>query len=78
MHLPERDEFPHPIGTDVNWQESVFIWWRDVRRPIGGIFRMGHEPNKGRAPIWFGVRCVVGLVYLSRGEPHPRPYAVLA
>ncbi|HEX7944503.1 MAG TPA: hypothetical protein VF495_07555 [Phenylobacterium sp.] len=28
--------------------------------------------------IWFGVRCVVGLVYLSRGEPHPRPYAVLA
>ena len=29
-------------------------------------------------PVWFGVRCVVGLVYLSRGEPHPRPYAVLA
>jgi uncharacterized membrane protein len=28
--------------------------------------------------VWFGVRCVVGLVYLSRGEPHPRPYAVLA
>ena len=55
MHLPERDEFPHPIGADVNWQESVFIWWRDVNRPIGGIFRMGHEPNKGRAAIWFGV-----------------------
>lgn len=28
--------------------------------------------------VWFGVRCIVGLVYLSRGEPHPRPYAVLA
>ena len=28
--------------------------------------------------IWYGVRCVVGLVYLSRGEPYPRPYAVLA
>jgi uncharacterized membrane protein len=28
--------------------------------------------------IWFGVRCIVGLVYLSRGESHPRPYAVLA
>lgn len=32
LHLPERDEFPHPIGDDVNWQESVFIWWRDRHR----------------------------------------------
>lgn len=30
------------------------------------------------ASIWYGVRCIVGLVYLSRGEPYPRPYAVLA
>ena len=28
--------------------------------------------------IWYGIRCVVGLVYLSRGEAYPRPYAVLA
>lgn len=28
-------------------------------------------------PVWFAVRCIVGLVYLSRGEPHPRPYATL-
>jgi uncharacterized membrane protein len=28
--------------------------------------------------VWYGVRCIVGLVYLSRGEPYPRPYAVLA
>ena len=30
------------------------------------------------ATIWYAVRCIVGLVYLSRGEAHPRPYAVLA
>ena len=28
--------------------------------------------------VWYGVRCIVGLVYLCRGEPYPRPYAVLA
>jgi uncharacterized membrane protein len=28
--------------------------------------------------IWYGIRCIVGLVYLSRGEAYPRPYAVLA
>jgi uncharacterized membrane protein len=30
------------------------------------------------ACVWYGVRCVVGLVYLSRGEAYPRPYALLA
>lgn len=30
------------------------------------------------ASIWYAVRCIVGLVYLSRGDAHPRPYAVLA
>ncbi|HET6970083.1 MAG TPA: hypothetical protein VFH92_03065 [Phenylobacterium sp.] len=28
--------------------------------------------------VWYGVRCVVGLVYLNRGEPYPRPEALLA
>ncbi|TAJ72368.1 MAG: hypothetical protein EPO51_09700 [Phenylobacterium sp.] len=32
----------------------------------------------GGAGIWYGVRCVVGLVFLSRGEAYPRPYAVIA
>ncbi|WP_293903996.1 hypothetical protein [Phenylobacterium sp.] len=32
----------------------------------------------GVASIWFGIRCILGLVYLSRDEPHPRPYALLA
>lgn len=28
--------------------------------------------------VWFAVRCIVGLVYLSRGEGHPRPDTWLA
>lgn len=32
----------------------------------------------GVVGIWFAVRCIVGLVYLSRGEAYPRPYAMLA
>jgi hypothetical protein len=59
LHLPDSDEYPHPIVEgDPFWQESVFIGWRDATRPIGGIFRLGHEPNwqgRGRAPVWFGV-----------------------
>ena len=32
----------------------------------------------GVTAVWFGLRCILGLVYLSRGEAYPRPYAVLA
>ncbi len=28
--------------------------------------------------IWFVVRCIVGAVYLARGEAHPRPDTVMA
>jgi uncharacterized membrane protein len=28
--------------------------------------------------VWYGLRLVLGVVRLSRDEPYPRPYAVLA
>lgn len=31
----------------------------------------------GGASIWFAIRCIVGLVHLSRGDAYPRPYAVI-
>ena len=27
----------------------------------------------GVVSVWFAVRCIVGLVYLSQGEAYPRP-----
>ena len=27
--------------------------------------------------VWYGLRCVVGVIYLAQGEPSPRPYAAL-
>ena len=32
----------------------------------------------GVTAVWFGLRCILGLVYLSRGEAYPRPYAWVA
>ena len=28
--------------------------------------------------IWFGVRCVLGVIFLARNEPYPRPHSWLA
>lgn len=27
--------------------------------------------------VWYGLRCIVGVIYLAQGEPYPRPYALL-
>ncbi len=27
--------------------------------------------------VWFTVRAIVGVIYLARDEPYPRPYAML-
>ncbi len=29
------------------------------------------------AAVWFGIRCIVGLIHLSRGDAYPRPDALL-
>lgn len=28
--------------------------------------------------VWWALRCIVGVIYLARDEPHPRPYTWLA
>lgn len=28
--------------------------------------------------IWYGVRCVLGVIFLARNEPYPRPHTWLA
>ena len=30
------------------------------------------------AGVWWAIRCIVGVIYLARGEAYPRPYALLA
>lgn len=31
----------------------------------------------GLGVVWYGVRCVVGVVFLAQGEAYPRPYSWL-
>lgn len=39
------DERSHVPGDDEWWQESVFIQWFDPALGVGGVHRVGHEPN---------------------------------
>lgn len=56
-HQPEADEW---------WQESSFLGWLDADSGIGGIFRLGLEPNwngTGRVTLWSGVTTPDHAVY---------------
>jgi hypothetical protein len=42
-----EDEGSHEAGTDdPDWQESVFVHWYDRAAGVGGVSRIGHEPNR--------------------------------
>ncbi|BBY65807.1 DUF7065 domain-containing protein [Mycolicibacterium helvum] len=43
----DADEGTHePATADPDWQESVFVHWYDRAAGIGGVNRIGHEPNR--------------------------------
>lgn len=41
------DEGTHEPNTEaLDWQESVFVHWYDRDAGVGGVSRIGHEPNR--------------------------------
>lgn len=58
MHeYPYEDEGTHPDNGHEWWQESVFLHWYDRDRGVGGVHRIGHEPNRdgGRNALQCGI-----------------------
>src|SRR5438093_482946 len=53
----ETSELPQEPTRDEWWQDSVFLAWHAHDAGIGGVFRIGHEPNHagGIAALWFGL-----------------------
>lgn len=50
-----EDEGHHPTGDDEVWQESVVLVWWDVAAEVGGMHRIGYEPNwrdGGQVSLW--------------------------
>jgi hypothetical protein len=67
-HVVEHDEssdLRQEPTRDEWWQDSVFLAWHAHEAGIGGVFRIGHEPNHagGIAALWFGLVTRDGLRY---------------
>src|SRR3546814_317347 len=59
------DECPHAKTGNPAWQESVLMHWYDGKAGIGGLQRIGHEPNRdgGKAVLWSNVFTTEGVRY---------------
>jgi hypothetical protein len=68
MPLSLTDEGLHPAGDDVDWQESVYLAWRDADAGLGGNHRIGNELNRATANLWCGVYADDGTRFRHNGE----------
>ena len=50
IELGPEHEGPHEIGPEELWQESVVLVWWDQNNGVGGMHRIGHEPNVSTGP----------------------------
>ena len=77
--FPDSDELPHEPGPEDNWQESFVITWYDLTQSIGGLIRIGHEPNYpggARSQVMFNIVSPEGVFRRTRYlplEPRHRP-----
>jgi len=67
----QEDEGLHPAGDDPDWQESVYLAWRDPVSGLGGNHRIGNELNRGTANLWCGVYHEHGTRFRCNGEGLP-------
>jgi hypothetical protein len=69
--IKQEDEGLHASESDTNWQESVFLAWRDPVAGIGGDHRIGNEINLGVANMWCGVYTDSGSRFRLNAEGVP-------
>lgn len=64
IYGPEA-RFSHDSLGEEFWQESVFLCWYDVNRSVGGVMRLGVEPNLegGGVALWANVLTPDHAVY---------------
>src|SRR5665213_118216 len=71
LPIAVHDEGLHPAGPEPEWQESVFLAWRDSSRGVGGNHRIGMELNRNTSNLWCGVYTDPGLRFRANHERLP-------
>jgi hypothetical protein len=50
-NLVAEDDYTHPLGSEPNFNESMYFNFFDPKQSIGGFVRLGNRANEGRAEM---------------------------
>ena len=50
-NLVPEDDYTHPLGSETNFNESMYFNFFDPEKQMGGFVRMGNRANEGRAEM---------------------------
>jgi hypothetical protein len=50
-NISAQDDFMHPLGTEENFNESMYFNFFDPQLQAGGFVRLGNRANEGRAEM---------------------------
>jgi hypothetical protein len=50
-NLVPEDDYTHPLGPELNFNESMYFNFFDPGQGVGGFIRIGNRANEGRAEV---------------------------
>ena len=50
-NIEASDDYTHPLGSEENFNESMYFNFFDAERQAGGFVRLGNRANEGRAEM---------------------------
>jgi hypothetical protein len=64
-----EDEYTHPLGSETNFNESMYFNFFDRKESIGGFIRLGKRANEGRAEMTITLYLPDGRVLFMFDRP---------
>ncbi|MGH7961523.1 MAG: DUF7064 domain-containing protein [Candidatus Binatia bacterium] len=73
--IQAQDEYTHPLGSETNFNESMYFNFFDQQRRMGGFVRLGNRANEGYAEMTLCVFMPNGDVLFNFKRPEIRDNA---
>ncbi len=70
--LSLQDDYTHPLGSESNFNESMYFNFFDRKRTSGGFVRLGNRPNEGYAEMTLVLYLPDGSVLFQFKRPEVR------
>lgn len=64
-NLSPEDDYTHPLGPELNFNESMYFNFFDPAQGIGGFIRIGNRANEGRAEVTLTLYLADGRVLFT-------------